>query len=86
MARALKVFEVTTCWNNPRGRYLVAADSKAEASRLLGCSVYHLNNYSYLLERTDCENYKLAMSQPKTVFKKVDTKSDFAPLEELNKS
>ncbi|MGR5558298.1 hypothetical protein ACQKQC_18670 [Vibrio fortis] len=86
MARTLKVFEITTCWNDPRGRYLVAAQSKAEASRLLGCSVYHINNYSYQLEQTECEKYKLAMSQPKTVFKKVDNKSEFVSIDELKKA
>ncbi|KPM98456.1 hypothetical protein [Vibrio alginolyticus] len=80
MARTLKVFEITRCWNDPRGRYLVAAQSKAEATRLLGCSSHHINNYSYILDDVESDDYKLAMSQPKTVFKKTDDRTPFTPL------
>ncbi|MFV8385099.1 hypothetical protein ACNO5E_13500 [Vibrio parahaemolyticus] len=76
---ALKVFEVTRCWKQPRGRYLIAASSKAEASRILGCSVYHLTQYAYELDADQAE-YALAMSQPKVPFKAMDDRTHFKPL------
>jgi hypothetical protein len=76
---ALKVFEVTRCWKHPRGRYLVAAKSKTEASRILGCSVYHLNQYAYIL-KSDTPEYILAMKSPRTVFKQNDEICVYTPI------
>ncbi|USD58943.1 hypothetical protein J4N45_10415 [Vibrio sp. SCSIO 43140] len=76
---ALKVFELTRCWKDPRGRYLIAATSKTEAAKLLGCSLYHLSTYSYVLD-ADHPEYKTAMSKPKTPFKTMDDRTPFQPL------
>ncbi|MFS1428780.1 hypothetical protein LMH73_016955 [Vibrio splendidus] len=78
MAKALTVFEITTCWQHNRGRYLVAAHSMADAARLLGCSVYHVKTYHYVLESESAER-TLALASPRVVFKRENDKSEYLP-------
>lgn len=83
MAKKLKVFEITTCWQHPRGRYLVSATSAKEAAEILGCSVYHVRTHSYLLDpesHAQESNYQLAINSPKMVFHKNHYRDEFTPL------
>ena len=78
--KPLKVFNLYRCWMNNRGRNLVAANSKSEAAKLIGCSIYFLTNYSHELTTEDREEYKLAMSAPKQVFKQELHNDPYLPL------
>lgn len=81
MTMQLTVFEISRCWKHPRGRYLIAAHSKKQATKLLGCTPYHFRNY-HLEPCEGSPEYELAMSQPLVVFKQVSDGLPFKPITE----
>ncbi|MEZ9708708.1 hypothetical protein AB4254_08555 [Vibrio breoganii] len=47
MTKQQKLFYVYRCHQHPRGSYLIYSPTKTAAAKTIGCSLYHLNNYSH---------------------------------------
>ncbi len=87
----MKTFQVYRCHKNPKGQYLITAPSAKYAANAIGCSPYHLKNYSHAHihgEAICFENPDIKMSRenPGVVYKRNKYNEPYSEIPSKNSS